>query len=41
MYFLALPLKLLAAIGLVIATLPFVPTLVARLFKNTLARVPT
>lgn len=40
-YFLALPLKLLAAIGLMMATLPFVPTLFARLFNNAFARVPT
>lgn len=37
-YFLALPLKLLAAIGLVIATLPFVPTLFACVQQHARAR---
>lgn len=39
-YFLALPLKLLAAVGLLMATLPFVPVLFARLFRDAYARVP-
>lgn len=39
-YFLALPLKLLAAVGLLMATLPFVPTLFSRLFNDAYSRVP-
>lgn len=40
-YFLALPLKVMAALGLLAATLPFVPALAERLFRDAFARIPT
>lgn len=39
-YFLALPLKLLVAIGLLMATLPLFPALFARLYRDAFQRVP-
>lgn len=39
-YFLMLPLKIMIAILLMAATLPFVPALLKRLFRDAFARVP-
>jgi len=39
-YFLALPLKAVVALLLMMATLPFVPALFARLYRDAFARVP-
>jgi flagellar biosynthetic protein FliR len=39
-YFLALPLKVAMALLLLAATLPYVPALLARLFRDALVRVP-
>ena len=39
-YFLALPLKAIVSILLMVATLPFVPALFERLFRDAFARVP-
>lgn len=39
-YFLVLPLKIIVAMLLFAATLPFVPALIGRLFRDAFARVP-
>lgn len=39
-YFLVLPLKIVVALLLMVATLPFVPALLERLFRDAFARVP-
>ena len=40
-YFLVLPLKVVVAILLMVATLPFVPAMLERLFRDAFARVPS
>lgn len=40
-YFLVLPLKIIVAMGLMVVTLPFVPALIERLFRDGFARIPT
>lgn len=40
-YFMTLPLKVIVAMGLMMATLPFVPALAERLFRDAFARIPT
>lgn len=39
-YFLVLPLKIVVALLLLVATLPFVPALMERLFRDAFARIP-
>ncbi len=39
-YFLVLPLKIVVALLLMVATLPFVPMLIERLFRDAFARIP-
>lgn len=39
-YFLTLPLKVIVALGLMVATLPFMPALIERLFRDAFARIP-
>lgn len=39
-YFLVLPLKIVVALLLLVATLPFVPALLERLYRDAFARVP-
>lgn len=39
-YFLALPLKVIVALLLLVATLPFVPALFERMYRDAFARVP-
>ncbi|MGH8105701.1 MAG: flagellar biosynthetic protein FliR [Arenimonas sp.] len=39
-YFLALPLKVAIAFLLLAMTLPFMPTLIGRLYQDAFARVP-
>ena len=40
-YFLVLPLKIVVALLLLVATLPFVPAMIERVFRDAFARVPS